>query len=64
MWKLQIFPCLVIQTLDIDGFRIDKAIQVTVDALATWSTAVRNCAKIHGKQVFIISGEVVGGNTL
>jgi alpha-1,3-glucan synthase len=64
MRKLQVFPCLAIKALDIDGIRVDKAIQVTVDALATWSTSVRNCAKACDKQNFLVAGEVVGGNTL
>jgi len=64
MRKLQVFPCLAIQALDIDGIRVDKAIQVTIDALATWSTSARNCAKACNKQSFLIAGEVVGGNTL
>ena len=30
--KIQHFSCMMIASLDIDGFRIDKAVQVTVDA--------------------------------
>jgi len=30
--KIQHFGCMTIASLDIDGFRIDKALQVTVDA--------------------------------
>lgn len=30
--KIQHFSCMTIASLDIDGFRIDKALQVTVDA--------------------------------
>ena len=30
--KIKHFSCLTIASLDIDGFRIDKALQVTVDA--------------------------------
>ena len=46
-----------------DGIRIDKATQVTVDAMATWATGVRKCAAEVGKNNFFISGEVTGGNT-
>ena len=30
--KIKHFSCMTIASLDIDGFRIDKALQVTVDA--------------------------------
>ena len=32
MAKLELFSCITIAMLDIDGFRIDKALQVTLDA--------------------------------
>jgi alpha-1,3-glucan synthase len=48
--------------LDIDGFRIDKATQVTVDALGDFSQAMRECAASVGKNNFFISGEISGGN--
>ncbi len=49
--------------LDIDGFRIDKATQVTVDAMGDWSDHIRQCAKRFGKDNFFIPGEITGGNT-
>lgn len=49
--------------LDIDGFRLDKATQTTVDALADWSDAMRTCARAVGKDNFFIPGEITGGNT-
>ena len=49
--------------LDIDGFRMDKGLQVTVDAQAHWSDAMRKCARRHNKENFYISGEIVSGNT-
>lgn len=61
--KLQVFPCLAIQALDIDGIRVDKSIQVTVDGLARWSNGTRTCASRFGKNNFLIAGEVVDGNT-
>lgn len=49
--------------LDIDGYRIDKATQVTVDALGDFSHAMRECARKVGKNNFFITGEISGGNT-
>ena len=50
--------------LDIDGFRIDKALTITVDAQADWSEYIRGCARDVGKDNFFIPGEIVSGNTL
>ncbi|BEJ00050.1 hypothetical protein CcaverHIS631_0410920 [Cutaneotrichosporon cavernicola] len=61
--RLKHFSCLCIQALDIDGIRIDKATQVTVDALADWGYYTRQCAKQLGKDNFFIPGEVTGGDT-
>ncbi|KAL7424549.1 hypothetical protein Q5752_000233 [Cryptotrichosporon argae] len=63
MDRLKVFSCLSIQALDIDGIRIDKATQVTVDALATWSNATKECARQYGKNNFFIPGEITGGET-
>ncbi|KAJ7582663.1 modular protein with glycoside hydrolase family 13 and glycosyltransferase family 5 domains [Mycena floridula] len=63
MAKLQKFSCMTIKALDIDAIRIDKATQVTVDALAQWATSTRACAQGLGKHNFFIPGEVTGGNT-
>ena len=63
MAKIQLFACLTIQALDIDAIRIDKSIQVTVDAIATWATHTRGCAQKVGKKNFMITGEVTGGDT-
>lgn len=62
--RLQVFSCMTIAALDIDGFRVDKAMQVTVDAQASFTTKVRDCAKQYGKENFMIVGEVTAGNTL
>ncbi|KAL7416221.1 putative alpha-1,3-glucan synthase [Mrakia frigida] len=56
------FPCLMIESLDIDGIRIDKATQLTVGYVADWSTSVRACARRLGKDNFYIPGEIVGGD--
>jgi len=49
--------------LDVDGFRIDKAIQVTLDAQGDWSDSIRQCAKRFNKTNFFIPGEIVSGNS-
>lgn len=50
--------------LDIDGFRMDKALQTTVDAMAEFADYQRQCAKRHGKDNFLVVGEVVGDPNL
>lgn len=50
--------------LDIDGFRIDKALDITLDAQGGWSKAIRDCARRLGKNNFYIPGEIVSGNSL
>lgn len=62
MDKLEVFSCMAIKALDIDAIRIDKATQVTVDALAQWSASTRACASRLGKENFFIPGEVTGGD--
>lgn len=54
--------CMIIESLDIDGFRYDKATQATVDALGDMSSAYRECARKVGKENFFITGEITGGN--
>ncbi|WVQ83663.1 hypothetical protein IAT38_005806 [Cryptococcus sp. DSM 104549] len=61
--KLKMFSCLSIQALDIDGIRIDKATQVTVDFMAEWANHTRACAREYGKDNFFIPGEITGGDT-
>ncbi|CAL5869705.1 uncharacterized protein PFLUO_LOCUS3935 [Penicillium psychrofluorescens] len=56
--------CMIINSLDIDGFRYDKATQSTVDALGDISSAYRECARQVGKKNFFIPGEITVGNTL
>ncbi|KAJ4081994.1 hypothetical protein NW760_004945 [Fusarium oxysporum] len=60
--RLERFSCITIQQLDIDGFRFDKATQITVDALGNHSAAVRDCASRLGKKNFFLPGEITGGN--
>ena len=63
MEKLTTFSCMAITALDFDAFRIDKSTQVTVDALADWTSTTRQCAYKLGKKNFYITGEVTGGDT-
>jgi alpha-1,3-glucan synthase len=60
--KINHFSCMMIRGLDIDGFRIDKAMQVTVDAQGNFSSFQRECARSVGKDNFFIPGEIVNGN--
>lgn len=62
--KIEHFSCMALNMLDFDGFRIDKALQVTVDAQGEWSNYMRECARKLGKENFYIPGEIVAGNTL
>ncbi|KAK3693388.1 alpha amylase [Podospora appendiculata] len=62
--RIERFTCMVIATLDIDGFRIDKGVQVTVDAQAHVSSSMRECAAKYGKDNFFVPGEITAGNTL
>ncbi|CAJ2501836.1 Uu.00g046890.m01.CDS01 [Anthostomella pinea] len=61
--KIEHFSCITIAMLDIDGFRYDKATQVTVDATGQFSTHLRECARRLGKDNFFLPGEITGGNT-
>lgn len=61
--KIEHFACISIRMLDIDGYRFDKATQITVDALADFSVHVRECARSVGKDNFFLPGEITGGNT-
>ncbi|PVH93295.1 glycosyltransferase family 5 protein [Periconia macrospinosa] len=61
--KIQHFSCLTISMLDIDGFRFDKATQITVDAQGEFGDYVRQCARKYGKNNFFMPGEITGGNT-
>lgn len=62
--KIDNFYCMAIAQLDFDGYRYDKAVQSTVDAMATGSEALRRCARKYGKENFFVVGEVTGGNAL
>ncbi|KUI66955.1 Cell wall alpha-1,3-glucan synthase mok13 [Cytospora mali] len=57
--KIKHFSCMQIAMLDIDGFRMDKAIQTTIDSMASFADYQRQCARQYGKENFYIVGEVV-----
>lgn len=58
--KLNVMSCMQIAMFDIDGFRIDKALQNLEGSLAEFSVYQRQCARDHGKNNFMITGEAVG----
>ncbi|KZF22864.1 glycosyltransferase family 5 protein [Xylona heveae TC161] len=60
--KIQHFSCITIMALDIDGFRMDKGLQITVDAQGDFADHLRQCAATVGKHNFYIPGEIVAGN--
>jgi alpha-1,3-glucan synthase len=62
MDRIKVFSCMAIKALDIDAIRVDKATQVTVDALSTWASSTRACAARLGKSNFYIPGEITGGD--
>jgi len=57
--KINIMSCIQIQMLDLDGFRMDKGVQTTLDAMANFSDYQRQCARRVGKDNFLMVGEVV-----
>ncbi|RDW72846.1 hypothetical protein BP6252_06753 [Coleophoma cylindrospora] len=61
--KLETFACIYIAALDVDGFRYDKATQVTVGPLSEYNNAVRQCARRFGKDNFFLPGEITLGNS-
>jgi hypothetical protein len=63
MSKLTVFSCMTITALDIDGIRVDKSTQLSVDGMTAWAAATRSCASNLGKKDFYITGEVTGGDT-
>jgi alpha-1,3-glucan synthase len=60
--RIEHFACLIIGQLDIDGFRYDKATQMTPDPIAEMAKAMRSCARNYGKENFLVAGEIAGGN--
>ncbi|KAL9049938.1 MAG: hypothetical protein Q9162_006938 [Coniocarpon cinnabarinum] len=57
--KINVMSCMQIAMLDIDGFRMDKGVQITVDAQASFADYQRQCARKYGKDNFLVVGEIV-----
>ncbi|KAJ5589900.1 hypothetical protein N7450_003872 [Penicillium hetheringtonii] len=55
--------CAQIASLDIDGFRFDKAVQTTLEPLSEITAVYRKCAKKYGKHNFFLPGEITAGDT-
>ncbi|KAB8236607.1 alpha-1,3-glucan synthase Ags3 [Aspergillus alliaceus] len=55
--------CMQIASLDIDGFRFDKAVQTTLEPLSEITAVYRECAKKYGKDNFFLPGEITSGDT-
>jgi len=62
--KIKVMSCIQIAMLDIDGIRMDKALQTTPDKMAEFSDYQRQCARRHGKENFLMVGEIVGNPAL
>ncbi len=60
--KIEHFACITLGMLDLDGYRMDKGLMITVEAQAHWSSSVRECARKFNKDNFYIAGEIVSGN--
>ena len=59
--RIQHLSCIQIAMLDIDGFRMDKGEEITVDAQGEFADYIRQCAARFGKSNFFIPGEIVSG---
>ncbi|CAI7584674.1 unnamed protein product [Penicillium manginii] len=55
--------CAQIASLDVDGFRFDKAVQATLEPLSEIMAVYRECAKKYGKDNFFLPGEITAGDT-
>lgn len=62
--RLKVMSCMTIAMLDIDGYRLDKAVQITIDALTDFTAYQRQCAKRYGKDNFLVVGELVADDAL
>jgi alpha-1,3-glucan synthase len=60
--KIENFYCMLLASLDVDGYRYDKATQSTPDAMGEANAAIRSCARRFGKDNFFLPGEITGGN--
>ena len=58
---LVLIYCFWIAYADLDGFRIDAAKHMGIEALRTFCDAIREFAQSIGKERFLLVGEVSGG---
>ena len=56
--------CFWIAYADLDGFRIDAAKHMGIEALRTFCDAIREFAQSIGKERFLLAGEISGGRVL
>ena len=63
MDKMIQFSCLALKALDFDAIRVDKATQVTLDALSKRAAGVRTCTAAVRKNNFFITGEITDSNS-
>ena len=56
--------CFWIAYADIDGFRIDAAKHMGIEALRTFCDSIREFAQGIGKERFLLAGEIGGGREM
>src|SRR5215469_12409293 len=56
--------CFWIAYADVDGFRIDAAKHMGIQALRTFCDTIREFAESIGKERFLLAGEISGGRVL
>ncbi|OJD29698.1 alpha-glucan synthase [Diplodia corticola] len=57
--KINLFSCMQIAMLDIDGFWLDKGFHITTDALADCSGFQTHCSRKYDKENFLVLGELI-----
>ena len=61
---LVITYCFWIAYADVDGFRIDAAKHMGIEALRTFCDSIREFAQSIGKERFLLAGEISGGRVM
>ena len=61
---LVITYCFWIAYADVDGFRIDAAKHMGIEALRTFCDSIREFAQSIGKERFLLAGEIGGGRIM
>jgi alpha-1,3-glucan synthase len=60
--KLAKLVCLTIEGLDVDGIRVDKVTQMTINFMKVLGPKVRECAAAVNKTNFLLTGEITSGS--